>query len=78
MVLELCTSAHCKKHAHQVWCHLNLRQESYVPDKQTGDTASTAAAKSNPYMSPFQVTQKGTQEVQEDLYPSTGMYTCDL
>ena len=56
MVLELCTSAHCKKHAHQVWCHLNLRYESYVPDKQTGDAAATTA-KNNTYMSPFQATQ---------------------
>jgi len=33
-VLLQCTLSHCQKHAYQVWSHLDLRWQSYAPDKE--------------------------------------------
>ena len=30
-----CTSSHCKEHAYQIWSHLSLWWQSFVPDKKT-------------------------------------------
>jgi len=34
MVLVHCTSSHCKNYAYQVWSHLELWWQNYVPDKK--------------------------------------------
>ena len=61
-VLVHCTLSHCQKHAYQVWNDLDLCSEQGNPDaadNNDDDAADAATAdESNPYMSPFQATQK--------------------